>query len=370
MEKCATQRARFLGFAGGHFVVCAISVAFLAFAALGGIWPWVLAAGLMLLYLPAGAGAAVLLSWSRPSPGAWRRSVLWASLAAWVWGFGGWSGLWLGAALEWELLFSLCFWALLSTLFLATPSFVWMACTLGTLESLPSGGTPLWYGAIALAGFLPALLFHLGALAGSDFRPKRAAGGPEGPVPGQKRPQNGPGAGPMGGRVWLFAAGSAAVLALSLTACGGQEPQASISEALDLDVAAGETCSYTDSHGGFHGDGTTCAVLRFPNDRVMTQIQEDPRWSPFPLDETVRALVYGLSWERDREAFHVGPYLTDEEGETLVLDIQNGYYRLMDRHAERDAPGDPGILGRASFNFTLGIYDADEDLLYFCQMDT
>ena len=68
--------------------------------------------------------------------------------------------------------------------------------------------------------------------------------------------------------------------------------------------------------------------------------------------------------------FNVGPYLTDEEKEPLVPEIQNGYYRLIDRHAGQDEPGDLGILGRASLNFTLGRYDSDADRLYFCEMDT
>lgn len=155
-----------------------------------------------------------------------------------------------------------------------------------------------------------------------------------------------------------------------LATCGTRSHVEAISDALGIDVTAGETLAYTDSPGGFHGEGTTCAVLHFSDDRVLEQLQADPRWSPLPLDETVQALVYGVSWETDRERFHVGPYLTDEEGEPLVPEIQNGYYRLIDRHAGQDEPGDPGILGRASLNFTLGLYDSDADRLYFCEMDT
>lgn len=168
----------------------------------------------------------------------------------------------------------------------------------------------------------------------------------------------------------ILAAGAAAALALLLAACGAGGHSEAVSDALGIDVTAGETLAYTDSHGGFHGDGTTCAVLHFPDDRVLEQIQADPRWSPLPLNETAQALVYGLSWETVREMFRVGPYLTDEEGEPLVPEIQNGYYRLIDRHAGQDEPGDPGLLDRASLNFTLGLYDSDTNRLYFCEMDT
>ena len=47
-------------------------------------------------------------------------------------------------------------------------------------------------------------------------------------------------------------------------------------------------------------------------------------------------------------------------------EIQNGYYRLIDRHSDTDT----GILDRYSFNFTLGVYDSDTNTLYCCEVDT
>ena len=58
----------------------------------------------------------------------------------------------------------------------------------------------------------------------------------------------------------------------------------------------------------------------------------------------------------------IGPYLGDIE----LPEIQNGYYRLIDRQEEKGTD----ILERASFNFTLGIYDMDTKTLYFCEVDT
>ena len=58
--------------------------------------------------------------------------------------------------------------------------------------------------------------------------------------------------------------------------------------------------------------------------------------------------------------------LSDWDWNPLVPDIQNGYYRLIDRHSDRETD----ILDRYSFNFTVGLYDTDNNTLYFCELDT
>ena len=72
----------------------------------------------------------------------------------------------------------------------------------------------------------------------------------------------------------------------------------------------------------------------------------------------------------DNETERIGPYLTDQEGNPLVPEIENGYYRLIDRQVKEGWATGADILHRGSFNFTLGLYDADAELLYFCELDT
>ena len=155
------------------------------------------------------------------------------------------------------------------------------------------------------------------------------------------------------------------IFVLSLAACGSKEPQKMISEALGVDASTGSTMSSMDTHSG-NGDGTSCIVLHFDGNEMIKQIQADEAWQLFPLDETVKTLVYGVS---DAES-SIGPFLTDEDGATLVPEIENGYYRLIDRHTERDTATGADILNRASFNFTVGLYDTDTNMLYCCQLDT
>lgn len=159
---------------------------------------------------------------------------------------------------------------------------------------------------------------------------------------------------------------AAVILSLALGACGLQGPQKTVAKELGLDVSGVNGISCFDSHGGFHGDGAACIALDFSDGKVLEQIESSSKWKKFPLDETVRALVYGIS----DDTGSVGPFLTDGDGEALVPDIRDGYYLLIDRMADPDLATGADILHRGAFNFTLGIYDADTDTLYFCKLDT
>ena len=155
------------------------------------------------------------------------------------------------------------------------------------------------------------------------------------------------------------------VFVFSLAACGSQEPQEIVSEALGVDASTGSTMSSMDTHSG-NGDGTSFVVLHFDGDEMIKQIKADAAWQPFPLDETVQTRVYGVS----DATSSIGPFLTDEDGKALVSEIANGYYRLIDRQVEEDQATGADILNRASFNFTVGLYDTDTNTLYCCELDT
>ena len=147
-----------------------------------------------------------------------------------------------------------------------------------------------------------------------------------------------------------------------LTACGSQKPQDVISNELGIDVSSGSEVSSSDSHGGFHGDGTAYIALSFPDNTVLDQIEESTQWKTFPLDRTVQALVYGVS----DATSSVGPFLNDGNGNPIVPGISNGYYLLIDRHSDKKK----GILNRSSFNFILGLYDTDTIVMYYCTLAT
>lgn len=158
-----------------------------------------------------------------------------------------------------------------------------------------------------------------------------------------------------------------ALTAFLVSGCGGESHTGQIADDLNLTLSGAEETAYLDDHGGFHGDGKTFAVLTFADDAVLAQIEGSADWLPLPMDETAQALVYGLSLEDG--AVNIGPYFTDEDQNPLLPEIEDGYYRLIDRQMESGLAA-PAMLERASLNFTIGVYDAGAGTLYYGKMDT
>ncbi len=154
--------SRFGGFAAGHFVVTALCASLLFFVPqlLVGV-PLPLRAMLMMaLYVPAGWVVAALRRWARPTLKDGVKAVLYPALMAWVWAFGGWLLFCI------PLFNGLGFLMLISTYFLACPSFTLMLCGLDGLLDLTtlSASASGWYLLMVPAGLLPPLLFFLGSI--------------------------------------------------------------------------------------------------------------------------------------------------------------------------------------------------------------
>ena len=160
---------------------------------------------------------------------------------------------------------------------------------------------------------------------------------------------------------WLVVAASLS----SLTACGVKTPQERIAKELGLDATDGTEVLHYDSHSG-NGDGASCYALQFSDYAMAESIRDQAGWASLPMDETTTLLVYGQS----DNACCVGPYLTDSSGSPLLPEIENGYYRFIDRQADDKALSSKPILERSSYNFTVAVYDEDLDILYYCHLDT
>ena len=159
----SSPASRFGGFAAGHFVVTALCAPLLFclpycfdtdVTPLGWLW-------MMALYIPAGWIVAALRGWERPSPKEGWKAVLYPALFAWGWAFGGWLLFTCPSLLN-----GIGFWMLMSTYFLACPSFMLMLTALDQIADVTAQSAfgLTWYLCMFLAGLLPPLLFFLGSL--------------------------------------------------------------------------------------------------------------------------------------------------------------------------------------------------------------
>ena len=114
-----------------------------------------------------------------------------------------------------------------------------------------------------------------------------------------------------------------------------------------------------DTHGGFHGDGTFYLTLDCSqNKEVAMELVNS--WNAFPLSQNLQTILYGSETRSSLLA-----------EETNFPEIKNGYYYFCDRHSEStDASDDTNLFSRASYNFTLMIYDSETDRLYYVEFDT
>lgn len=146
-------------------------------------------------------------------------------------------------------------------------------------------------------------------------------------------------------------------LAFLLGSCGYNDYRNKISKALGIDIPSGAPMKRVDTHGGFNGDGATWVSVGFTSDKNPTeQIKNNHDWKPLPLDEVADVLAHDLKIQLD-------------DGEaTLMPEVENGYYIVIDRHSQKNENDD--ILGRTSYNFTIAIYDTDANILYYCEFDT
>lgn len=153
------------------------------------------------------------------------------------------------------------------------------------------------------------------------------------------------------------------------TACSSKESTRRISNTLDVNLSNGTILQNIDSHGWF-GDAITYLEMTFSNaeaESIIKKIKLNEDWSTLPLTDTLKIAVYGS----ESPKLSNGPYLTFDDGKVIFPIIENGYYFFMDRHSNSsDIKDDTNLLSRSSHNFTIAIYDVDNNRLHYCESDT
>lgn len=118
-----------------------------------------------------------------------------------------------------------------------------------------------------------------------------------------------------------------------------------------------------DTHGGFLGDGSYYLILDCSN-KVDAAMENVGDWEQLPLSENLHLIMYG----GEKDGMTYGYNLSEE---AHIPAIENGYYYFKDRHSEaKDSSDDSELFKRASFNFSLAVYDSDTNRFYYFEFDT
>lgn len=137
-----------------------------------------------------------------------------------------------------------------------------------------------------------------------------------------------------------------------------------LEQALDLRLPRGEITSYLDTHGGFHGDGDTYAVMQLNEEQgsaFAAKAAQQDGWHRGAVSEPLSLVLYG--GERDGVCYgRCGHDLPQTD---------RGLWYFRDRSDESQAPySDQALLTRSAQNFTFALYDPQGCTLYVYQLDT
>ena len=150
------------------------------------------------------------------------------------------------------------------------------------------------------------------------------------------------------------------LLLIVLVSGGSNNRLKSISESIELDVSNCKIEKDIDTHGGFLGDGDFFAKIICTAD-VDNEIQSN--WKELPLSSELQQIMEMIQYNNDG-----GNNVYDKYG---IPKLESGYYYFHDRHSDsKDINDDSELNSRSSYNFSIGIYDIENKIIYYYELDT
>lgn len=172
----------------------------------------------------------------------------------------------------------------------------------------------------------------------------------------------------------------AALCIFAFAGCGSENPLSDVEKATGLDIGNASVIESTDSHDNFLGDGilfisADCSTSPL-TDQIKSATNNNSGWRELPLTDMLARYMTGYTdsnGQTYRPSFSI-----DNTGEPMFPDTENGYWFFLDRSSNGSSDlgsGDgssdaEGINAAYGYNFTVAMYDTDNDMLYYCEIDT
>lgn len=151
------------------------------------------------------------------------------------------------------------------------------------------------------------------------------------------------------------------IIITMLSGCAKTTPDdvAYISEKIGIDISGSKIIEKTDTHGGFHGDGMMFVQIEINNKKFEQELKNTGKWSQEP-SELTEILLYGNEeWS---------PYIVDDNGKPLMKKIDNRYYFIINDTDSNEE--DIEWSEMYSVNAIVAVYDVDNNILYYYEIDT
>lgn len=117
---------------------------------------------------------------------------------------------------------------------------------------------------------------------------------------------------------------------------------------------------YTDSHGGFLGDGVALGRAEL-KDKDIDKLLKDPEghWTKTPIPKELNTILYGC------ESYH-----SDLAIRLAMKNIENGYWIYIDRFGNKREYLKGEEIDRYTNNYSIGLLDLDEKRFYYIKFDS
>lgn len=126
------------------------------------------------------------------------------------------------------------------------------------------------------------------------------------------------------------------------------------------------TCEGTDTHGGFHGDGSSYYKLVFSETEKLESTladmaDQEETWHSLPMPEEISQLIYVPYGEEMDGAVHEQ---IDDWIEKELPGLCSGYWYFKDRNTDDHSPSG------AARNYTIAVYDLGTKQFYYYEYDS
>ena len=125
-----------------------------------------------------------------------------------------------------------------------------------------------------------------------------------------------------------------------------------------------EVIEFSDTHGGFHGDGVYYEVIQLDAKGLDTFIEDATKtgqWGRLPMSKDLNKFIYGE---------HTRTYSRGGYGEMMPDDVYNGLYYFKDRYLIYGYSVSGDVFSRYSQNFNFALLDINNGRLYILEYDS
>ena len=130
----------------------------------------------------------------------------------------------------------------------------------------------------------------------------------------------------------------------------------------DLEIKVPYTLDfyYTDSHGGFHGDGVALGRADV-KDKDIARLLKNPKghWTKTPMPKELETILYGGE-----------SYYSDLAKRLDMENIKNGYWMYIDRFGNKREYMKEKEIDRYINNYSIGLLDLDKKIFYYIKFDS